>query len=721
MSEFIKKHKLLTDVVILVLICILMLVALEIRQPYFFLQDDNADSYICQYVHSLRSASQGQLPFYNFHQLGGIPFLDRGQTGELNVFVYIGGILSQLFLGHLCGTVDFTASLYLIAGAAGMFLFLKKKTGIADYVAMMGAIAWSFNSFSIYCGSNWIISIILTGCFPWMVLSTVYLSENNGLKAILLAAIPKVFMFYSGHPQYFIYAIIFDYLFGLSYLFFFTPKGNKLKTECRFTLKYFLSGLVITLWSLPLLGPMFRAMIISVDRTGAPDINYFIEYRFRLEDFFLSLVYPVMQYDVTGFKQLIGKEAAVVDEIIAIQKNMAHIGIVLFLIVLLGLVRFISSFSRRLTKEEKTLYRWMYSLLPVAVISFLWGGTKWFNMIIYHIPMLNRFRYPFKVMQIFLFFLIMFACLSLQQMISGMKKQKKAKAVSITLLVIECINLLAVYFILPVRFFGLYTNSPKPFTEPLYDDLCGSRYVTVLDSPFFWKENPETLEERSQRVPHDTAALLSYNYATYYGLDCVSGYDLLTSIENVTASDVLLYYTDSIGGSVGYFYDGFVDHMRSKGVRYYVTLTSNADTVEEELSSYGITRWAEDDNRVIFIDGQEEPLAFSGDDYGDVTLEEHINYLEVTTPESFEGGKVTVNYTHNRDFIATVDGQETAITDSGDYHDMIVDGVPSGSHKIVFRYVEHTFRNCLMVSAAGTAVLAVLLYVTGRKKRNENK
>jgi hypothetical protein len=55
MNEFIKKHKLLSNIVILVLICILMLIALEIRQPYFFLQDDNADSYICQYVHSLRS------------------------------------------------------------------------------------------------------------------------------------------------------------------------------------------------------------------------------------------------------------------------------------------------------------------------------------------------------------------------------------------------------------------------------------------------------------------------------------------------------------------------------------------------------------------------------------------------------------------------------------------------------------------------------------------
>lgn len=721
MSGFIKKHKLLTDVIILVLVCILMLVALEVRQPYFFLQDDNADSYICQYVHSLRSVSQGEFPFYNFHQLGGIPFLDRGQTGELNVVVYLAGILSQLFLGHLCGTVDFTAALYLIAGAVGMFLFLKKKTELADYIAVLGAIAWSFNSFSIYCGSNWIISIILTGCFPWMVLSTSYLAQNNGLKAILIAAIPKVFMFYSGHPQYFIYAILFDYLFGLGYQFFFTGKGKRLKTEGAFTLKYFLSGLVVTLWSLPLLGPMFLAMTNSVDRQGRPELSYFIEYRFRIEDFFLSLVYPTMQYDVTGFKQLIGQEAAVVDEMIAIQKNLAHIGLILFLIVLMGLIRFITSFSRKTTKEEKRIYRWMYSLLPAAVISFLWGGTKWFNVIIFYIPMLNRFRYPFKVMQIFLFFLILFACLSLQQIVSGMTDKKKAKAVGFALVAIECINLLAVYFILPVRFFGLYSNSPKPFTEPLFDDLKGSRYVTVLDSPSFWLQNPTTLEERSIRVPHDTAALLSYNYATYYGLNNITGYDVLTSLETVTASDNLLYYTDSIGGSVGYFYDGFVEQMRDRGVSYYVTLPANAEIVEEELSEYGLTRWSEDDNRVVFMDTEAEPLAYSGNDYGEVTLDEHVNYLVVTTPDSFEGGSVTVNYTHDRRFIATVDGEQAAITDSGDYHDMIIEGIPSGSHEIVFRFVDHTFRNCLVISLIGTVALAGLLLITERKKRADIK
>ena len=42
MKGFLDRHKLLTDIGVTVLICIVMLTVLEIRAPYFFLQDDNA-------------------------------------------------------------------------------------------------------------------------------------------------------------------------------------------------------------------------------------------------------------------------------------------------------------------------------------------------------------------------------------------------------------------------------------------------------------------------------------------------------------------------------------------------------------------------------------------------------------------------------------------------------------------------------------------------------
>lgn len=717
MNEFIKKHKLLSNTVILVLICILMLLALEIRQPYFFLQDDNADSYICQYVHSLRSVSQGEFPLYNFHQLGGVPFLDRGQTGELNIFVYVAGILSQLFLGHLCGTIDFTAALYLIAGAIGMFLFLRKKTGVADYIALLGALAWSFNSFSIYCGSNWIISIILTGCFPWMVLSTVYLSEHDGLKAIVLAAIPKVFMFYSGHPQYFAYAIIFDYMFGVCYLLFETGKGRRLKAEGKFTLKYFLSGLVVSLWSIPLLGPMYSAMTNSGDRSAELPLDIFVNNTYNPLDVIRGFLFPFIQYDVTTTEIVDGEEFGVIDQIDAIHKNMSHIGVILVLAALFGLTHLIGAINKIKTNDEKKTFRKMYAFLPPFVVALVWASAKWFNRILYFIPIINRFRYPFKLMQYSLFFLIGFACLSVAMIMKDYKAtEKRKKIVGIVILVVECINLLSVYMLIPVRYFGVYTNSPVPYVEKFEEDFRGNRLVPVLAHPYFWDPFNNNEYNLPTRTAHPDAATLRSNYATYYGIDSVSGYDLLTSEETWVATYFMSHLISDVGGNLGDIDENTVSGMREHAVSFYVTLPHNADYVESKLEPYGIVRFGEDEDHVVFYDDQAEPRAYSGDDFGPVTLDEHVNYLVVTTPDDFEGGSVTVNFTHDRRFVATVDGEPATITGNPDYHDMTVTGVPSGSHEIIFRYVDNVFRNCLIVSVIGTVILAAALFITEKKR-----
>ncbi|MCR5048591.1 MAG: hypothetical protein K6A37_06500 [Saccharofermentans sp.] len=722
MRAFIEKHKLLTDILITVLLCAVMLIAMEIRQPYFFLQDDNCDSYVCQYAYSLESVIQGEFPYYNFHQFGGMRYLDKGQTGQLNIFVYIAGAMSELFLGHIGGVLDFTAALYLVAGAVGMLLLLQKRFKTGRAASVIGAIAWSFNSFSIYCGSNWLIAIILTGCLPWIILTTGYLVEHDGIKALILAAIPKVFMFYGGHPQYFIYAILFDYLFAVSYIFFFTAKGERLKAQGKFLLKYFISGLPVLLWSLPLLVPMYEMMTSSADRAAAFDWEYFSDRTFRLKDLVLGLIAPFLQLDITGFMEVDGVEIAVVDCMVAIQKNMCHIGYILFMSALLGLVHIV--FGRNGAKNKETLIRkkQMLALIPCALIALFWAGTLWFNRIVFLIPVLNRFRFPFKLMQYFLLFLIVFASIALDWYLS---KKKNNRLLPVLLIAVQVINLTGLYMLIPVRNFVVYTNSKVPYAEPWLEELADHRYVTVMDYLDFY--DTEHLDEFGNsdptRVPRDTVALLTNNYATYFGLDDISGYEILNNNELHAANGEMLTYIEDVGGSIGVIYDGMVEQMRDRGVSLYITVPENADCVESCLAPYGITRWKEDDKRVIFYDSEAEPRAYYSDaseDYGEVSLDVHVNYLEVTTPAEFEGGSVTVNFIHDRGFIATVDGQQMPITDCGNCSDMIVSDVPSGAHTVVFRFVDNSFRNSLIVTSAVTVLLAAGMLIGRKFKNKEN-
>ena len=558
MRAFIEKHKLLTDILITVLLCAVMLIAMEIRQPYFFLQDDNCDSYVCQYVYSLQSVAHGEFPYYDFHQFGGMRYLDKGQTGQLNIFVYIAGALSELFLGHIGGVLDFTAALYLVAGAVGMLLLLQKRFKTGRAASVIGAIAWSFNSFSIYCGSNWLIAIILTGCLPWIILTTGYLVENNGFKALVLAAIPKVFMFYGGHPQYFIYAIMFDYLFAVSYIFMFTAKGDRLKAQGKFLLKYFLSGLLVLLWSLPLLIPMYEMMTSSVDRAAAFDWEYFSERTFRLKDLVLGLIAPFLQLDVTGFMEVDGVEIAVVDCMVAIQKNMCHIGYVLFTAALLGLVHIVFGRKQAADKGSQFRKKQMIALIPCALISLFWAGTLWFNRIVFLIPVLNRFRFPFKLIQYFLLFLIVFASIALDWYLS---KKKNNRVLPVLLIAVQVINLTGLYLLIPVRNFVVYTNSKVPYEEPWLEELSAHRYVTVMDYMDFYDSahQDEFGNPNPVRVPRDTVAMLTNNYATYFGLDDISGYAILNNNELYAASGEMLTYIEDVGGSIGVIYDGMVE------------------------------------------------------------------------------------------------------------------------------------------------------------------
>lgn len=722
MRSFLDKHKLLVDIAVTILLCAVMLIAMEIRQPYFFLQDDNCDAYICQYNYSLRSVLQGEFPYYNFHQFGGMRYLDKGQTGQLNVFVYLAGALSELILGHIGGVVDFTAAIYLVLGAVGMLLLLQKRFYVKSAVSIIGAIAWSFNSFSIYCGSNWMITIILTGCLPWIVLSTGYLMDNDGIKALILAAIPKVFMFYGGHPQYFVYAIIFDYLFAVCYVLFITGKGDRLKAFGKFTLKYFLSGLLILLWSLPLLAPMYEMMTASVDRSSEFGWETFSEYTYPLKDLLTGMIYPLFQFDVTGIEVIDGVEVASIVCIIAILKNMSHIGYILFIAALLGMVHLLFGRDKKNSLYTASNRKQMLAMIPPALIALFWGGTSWFNRIVFLIPILNRFRFPFKVMQFFLFFLIMFASVALSSYIVS---KKDNKILPVVLVAVQCINLTAVYLILPVRFFGVYTNSPVPYEEPWADDLQDKRFVTVLDHPDYFGVNKvdENGNPDQRRIAFDTTALLSNNFATYFGLENISGYEILNNRELYEANGDMLAWVDDVGGNIAVVYDGMVEQMRDRAVSLYVTMPENADYVESRLAPYGIVRWKEDDNRVIFYDAEAEPRAYYSDnneEFGEVQLDVHVNYLEVTTPSDFEGGSVTVNYIHDSAFVATVDGQEMPITDCGNYSDMIVNGVDAGEHTIIFRFVDNSFRNCLIFSGIITVLLAAGLLVSTKVKNKEN-
>ena len=103
----------------------LFFLLLEHKYPYYFLQDDNRHYFLPLFVHDYRSLLNGEIPFFNFHQLLGTPALAVGLPASLYPFVYLSVFLSKSLWGHYFAAIDILVFLHLIIAGIGLFILLQ--------------------------------------------------------------------------------------------------------------------------------------------------------------------------------------------------------------------------------------------------------------------------------------------------------------------------------------------------------------------------------------------------------------------------------------------------------------------------------------------------------------------------------------------------------------------------------------------------------------------
>ncbi len=654
-----------TDLAVILLICLLFFVLLEIRFPYFFLNDDNADAYLCMYQHSVRSLLGGEFPFYNFHQFCGKRFLGTGQTGSLNPLVFIAAAVSRLIFGHIDATIDIMALILIMTGSAGAYLFLR-EIGCTRIPAIIGAVGWNLNTYNICIGDSWIIVMMTTAALPWMYYGTFRLHQRHSVINLLLASVPRIALFYCGHPQFFIYSAIFDFIFAASYVLIDKDKSKKRsRSFIELIGEYAVSYVIVTLACLPLMLPMLDLTAMS-ERADKLSFETFTSYR---------LISGV------GFFGIISAVFTAVGAILLI-----------FLGVTLG--RNFGSYRKEMTG--------MAASLPVCAISLLWMLSVGFNRIIYLIPILNRFRYQHKLTIITISAVIVISSLTMT-VIGKYLQQKRGKPVNVlfaAFLVIQTVSLLGLYMMAPRKTAGIICTSKIPFEEEYADNLAEGRYVSVCFCPV-------TIDPVSGLQMIDTTSTLEYDLASYFGFNSVSGYyDVMMKSDVKEYSEFFSHVTE-LSGELPDVYPGFVEEMRGRSVRWYVSDIRNKDAFTAYFGQYGITEVFEDDSKVIFEDSFCEPLAYDEDGNG-IALEQKVNSLELTTPAGFAGGEITMNYAHDEYFTCTIDGEPAGIeADSNLWEIKVV--CPPGEHHISVRYVERNFYTGLAVSVSGLAVVAAII------------
>ena len=678
------------DLVLIVAVIFAVLTAIEIRfGGYFFVHDDNLQSYLCLYKHTFEGIKHGTLSLYNFHQFMGIPFVDDGQSGVFNPLVYISVGMSYLFTGNVFAAIDIMT--YFCLGFAGITMYLLlTKLGVGRAVSVLGGVIWALNSFTVNMAKAWMITTLFTAIFPLMLFGSIVLMYRKDLKGYIIAAIPRVMMYYTGHPQFFVYAVLFEGITMLLYIIF---MKSKISVKFLCAIRYGISYIPVCILSLPLLYIQYRATRYSGARSDQVPWGAFFPGKMEMIEVLKGLVVPWKKNVYYG----------VWTNFWNINANLGHVGyIVLYAFVLLPLIIVVVLAHRKVRKLLRII-----PFIPGGVIAFFWGTSEKFLKFIYKIPMLNRFRFPFKLILIFDFFIIVIGCMLVhivaEYVFKNMPKIKNGMIAF--LVVVQVCNYLVLYLIFPAPQYGIRSEVELPYEPQYLDELREGRVVSTGYTMYF---------VNGSEVPVNyNIESLGFNYSTLYGVDNVLGYSVFLPIEfygNLASLGIAYCENASFVGMP----IGLVELMNQYGAEWYIVPKVHGQPemfarYTTSLAVHGMQPVYETDTAYIYKNENAIPLVHPESDYNSydtVSFEENINDVTAHTTEDFKADDVAMIYSYLYRLHAYVDGREVELRQDADRTHLLI-AVPDGAHEIMLRYEDERLWQCFAISTVSMAIFCI--------------
>ena len=647
-------------IAVLALLTLAFVWLLEARRPYYFLQDDNRTVALSSLVHITRTFSaSGEVQQYNFHQFLGYPVFQCGAA--LYPPVYLSVWLSRFLLGHVFGAMDILVAIHLLAAALGAFFFLR-FLGLREPAPLFGGLSWALCPFVIYTGASWWVASLTAAYFPLMLLLALKLLRDPDFKAACWLAIAHALFIYAGYPQYFVYAVILEALF-LLFCWFGLEKSEDGDICWKPALSfYFASGAAAVALALPYLLPVAASLSESSDRGAAFGFAEFSIHSFPVLGWAQGLLYPVF----SPLKEnLLGPLAL---------PELAHLGYVL---PPLALLAFYLLFRK---KGVEPRYRVLFAAgFWGWLFCWLWAIGA-FNPFEYLLPLLNRFRWHFKIMLFADFFAVLAAAAALAWLAE--KKPRLAWGLAAA----QALNMAVLYAWGPAPVFSLHTDAP-PLSEPLSGRLREGRIFTA---------GFNSLDRQSART-------LGYNYATLFRLFHFAGYDVLLPAAN-QAELKGLKRDSSVPRPPN---ADLLTRLRKWGVRWYVFPSPITEPFSKFARKEGLVLLKEQGGRAVFEDRAVLPLAWRMEKGELRPLENSVSGNAWTVATADSGyGCLTINTLYNPGFRAEPRGSSVANSDG-----QTEVCYPAGSSVVTLRYASLWLRLGLWLAAFLAAGAGIFFWV----------
>jgi hypothetical protein len=182
--------------------------SLLLRDPEFFHRNDNVTLFLPAYGHSARGLARGELALMNYHQYAGLPHLAPGQSGTLYPPVYLAYALAGA-CGHDLWTLDFLLLFHILVASLGVFFLVLRRKESPELAILVGC-AWVTIPMGVQLTRCWIPVSFVMALLPWNQLFLERLLEDPSARRGISLAIVKTFLLFCGMPQFAVMAGVYD-------------------------------------------------------------------------------------------------------------------------------------------------------------------------------------------------------------------------------------------------------------------------------------------------------------------------------------------------------------------------------------------------------------------------------------------------------------------------------------------------------------------------------
>ncbi len=530
----------------------ILLAGMEWSRPCFFLHDDNATWFTGAYVHDFRVLTEtGSVAAVNYYQHAGEPFIGQGQTAVLYPLIYPAVALAKWISGDLRWTVEWLALIHLSIGLAGFYFWARQKDVEPLHAALAG-LAWVLNPFVLIIAASWITVVYVAAWLPWLFWAADRMWLRPGAtSALYLGAIAGLF-FLQGYVQWTTYALLF---LGIYVLLQFEMR----KEAKRLAILYYLviSALIFLTLTLPLLLPMLHAMNISVVRSQPMGIESMLSFSIPAIDFIYAqcLNFRGCAFGVTT--------------------------VILFSPALI----FFPVILARFIYERREIHRQLFPLLLLSGLALLFS-TRW-HALLSALPVLDRFRWPFKVFVFADFFLLSALVVGISAWATPHRKWNPV--VSLILCIVVSAQLVV----------ALPSHDKNTLSKTLLP--AGVNPVVAGMDPQLGRVvafGDDLPESRSYDF-------LTHAYSTYYAFPSLGGYNPLGSLKQLEYA----LYLDFPNFCTNTITPNFQKDFQSRAVRYWLVDPHSSHFKEiKALPSLKVLEATAD--RVVYEDTQAAPLVY---------------------------------------------------------------------------------------------------------------